>query len=347
MVAGDFNCALDPLKDRTSGAMESHIRSRAIIQHFMKELNLIHIWREENPDDLKFSCYSGVHISYSRTDFFLISTELRHKIKECSYDAILISDHAPNSLVYQDSKLVKDARIWRCKQKCLADPGFVSFLDEQISLYFETNTTETSASMRWEAFKAFIRGQIISIKCSKAKLTFQKAKNLETKIKEIENEYYRTTSAETHQNLLLLRAQYNELSASRALASLLRLKQSFYDQGEKPGKVLAWRLKQLQCERAITSLQSDQGETIFDPTEINEPFWNFYEGLYSSEIINDILELKVFLDSTNIPNVSENLWIHLEKDITVEELSAAIDSIKAGKTPGPDGLRIEIYKKKI
>lgn len=117
VVAGDFNCALDPANDRSSGAVESHIRSRATIQHFMKELNLIDIWREENPDDLKFSCYSGVHKSYSRIDLFLVSVELRYKIKECCYDAIVISDHAPNSLVYQDSKRVKDAKIWRCKQK--------------------------------------------------------------------------------------------------------------------------------------------------------------------------------------------------------------------------------------
>lgn len=39
VVADDFNCVLDPAKDRSSGA-ESHIRSRAVIQHFMKELNL-------------------------------------------------------------------------------------------------------------------------------------------------------------------------------------------------------------------------------------------------------------------------------------------------------------------
>ena len=57
---------------------------------------------------------------------------------------------------------------------------------------------QQKASVRWESFKAFIRGQIISITSSKAKLTFQKAKNLETKIKEIENEYYRTRSAESH-----------------------------------------------------------------------------------------------------------------------------------------------------
>lgn len=260
----------------------------------------------------------------------MISAELRHKIKECTYDAILISDHAPNSLVYQDSKLVKDARIWRCKQKWLTDPGFVSFLDEQIGFYFETNTTETSASTRWEAFKANIRGQIISITSSKARSTFEKAKNLETNITEMENEYYQTRSTESHQKLLLLRAQYNELSASRAVASLLRLKQSFYDQGEKPGKVLAWRLKQLQSEKVIISLLSDQGEPIVDPTEINETFKTFYEGLYSSEMINVNSELKAFLNSINIPKIPEILKANLEKDITVEEISLAIDdSIKA------------------
>lgn len=273
---------------------------------------------------------------------FLTSAELRHKIKECSYDAILISNHAPNSLVYQDSKLVKDARIWRCKQKWLADPGFASFLDEQISLYLETNTTETSASTRWEAFKAFIRGQIISITSSKAKLTFQKAKNLETNIKEIEISIIELG----HQNLIkiycCLEHNTTKYLHQKAMASLLRLKQSFYDQGEKPGKVLAWRLKQLQSERAITSLQGDQGETIVDPTEINESFRKFYEGLYSSEILNENSELKVFLDSINIPNIPESFRTNLDKDITLEELSDAIDSIKAGKAPGPDGLPIEI-----
>lgn len=104
VVAGDFNCALDPVKDKSSGAVESHIGSRVTIHHFMKEFNLIDIWREENPPDLKFSCYSSIHKSYSRIDLFLISAELRHKVKECTYDAILISDHAPNSLVLKASE---------------------------------------------------------------------------------------------------------------------------------------------------------------------------------------------------------------------------------------------------
>ena len=49
------------------------------------------------------------------------------------------------------------------------DPAFVDFLDKQIDLYFECNTSETSASIRWLAFKAFIRGQIICFTSLKKK----------------------------------------------------------------------------------------------------------------------------------------------------------------------------------
>jgi len=39
----------------------------------------------------------------------------------------------------------------------------------------------------------------------------------------------------------LLRTQYNEITHEKAAANLLRLKQQLYDQGEKPGRLLAWR----------------------------------------------------------------------------------------------------------
>lgn len=41
MVAGDFNCTLDSVRDRSTGADQSHHRSRSIIHQFMKEMNLI------------------------------------------------------------------------------------------------------------------------------------------------------------------------------------------------------------------------------------------------------------------------------------------------------------------
>ena len=100
IMAGDFNCTLDPQKDRSSGVDQSHLRSRGVIHHFMKEMNLIDVWREDNPTGKKYSCYSSTHKTYSRIDLFLVSALLKYKIKDVSYDAILLSDHAPNSLIY-------------------------------------------------------------------------------------------------------------------------------------------------------------------------------------------------------------------------------------------------------
>lgn len=49
--------------------------------------------------------------------------------------------------------------------------------------------------------------------------------------------------------LAVQRAHYNELSSNKALVSINRLQQSFYDQGEKAGKLLAWRIEDFAgCE---------------------------------------------------------------------------------------------------
>lgn len=70
-------------------------------------------------------------------------------------------------MVYTESKLVCLPPKQRFQTNWLQDPKFVEFLGKQIDSYFKINTTQTSASVRWEAFKAFIRGQIISYTSAK------------------------------------------------------------------------------------------------------------------------------------------------------------------------------------
>ena len=80
-----------------------------------------------------------------------------------------------------------------------------------------------------------------------------------------------------------LKAKYNVLSTNKATKSLMRLKQSYYEQGERAGKLLAWRIKQMQAERAINSILTDKGDTTSDPKEINDTFQCIYQNLYGSE----------------------------------------------------------------
>lgn len=51
------------------------------------------------------------------------------------------------------------------------------------------------------------------------------------------------------------------------------------------------------------------------------------------------------MDKLRIPTVSEEFDEKLEGNLNEEEISKAVDSMKSGKMPGPDGLPIDIYKK--
>lgn len=48
----------------------------------------------------------------------------------------------------------------------------------------------------------------------------------------------------------------------------MKLKQSYNEQGEKASKLPAWRIKQMETERAINTIQTDEGLVTSDPKEI-------------------------------------------------------------------------------
>lgn len=62
-----------------------------------------------------------------------------------------------------DSVISKSIQKWMQDFKCL------HFLGNQIDTYVEINTAQTTAIIRWEAFKAFIGGQIMSYTSQKAR----------------------------------------------------------------------------------------------------------------------------------------------------------------------------------
>lgn len=58
------------------------------------------------------------------------------------------------------------------------------------------------------------------------------------------------------------------------------LKQHYYDQSEKAGTLLAWRIKKILSEKAITCIVNSTGSLMADPSEINNSFREFYTELY-------------------------------------------------------------------
>ncbi len=164
---------------------------------------------------------------------------------------------------------MRDPPKWRFQQRWLLDPAFIEFLGQHIDILFEMNTDETFPAVRWDSFKAYIRGQIISFTSTKSRTDNHQMKSLEFQIKNLEKDLFQNQCKDivTHQKLLLLSTQFNEISANKAASSMLKLRQSYYDQGEKTGRLLAWCIKQQVSERAISYVEDDKGNTVIDPVD--------------------------------------------------------------------------------
>ena len=167
---------------------------------------------------------------------------------------------------------------------------------------------------------------------------------LEKEIGKLEEELFSNNTPELQQKVSIKRAQYNELSSNKALSDLTRLRQSFYEQGEKAGKLLAWRIKVLQSERAISEITNSSGALTTDPTEINDTFKSYYEKLYTSEPPSDPMLQTTFLDGLEFPRLSDDERNVLDRPIQLAELFEAVGEMSGGKAPGPDGIPIDIYK---
>uniref|UniRef100_A0A3P9D500 exodeoxyribonuclease III n=1 Tax=Maylandia zebra TaxID=106582 RepID=A0A3P9D500_9CICH len=167
IIGGDFNCALDPNLDRSSQTDTTHTQTRKILFNYMKDLRLNEVWRTRNPNNREFSCFSSSYQSHSRIDYFLISTELLPCVENCWYNSIVISDHAAVCLSVRLGEVDQGVKRWRMQTFLLKDPSFVKFIETCIDQYFQINKDETTASIRWEAFKAYIRGEIISYSSNK------------------------------------------------------------------------------------------------------------------------------------------------------------------------------------
>lgn len=135
LMAGDFNCTLDPKLDHSSGVDSSHIQSRKKLLKYVNDLNLCDPWRSLNPDKLEFSCYSSRFKSYSRIDYFLISNSMLFSVVDCNYNSILLSDHSPSSLIYRVPRLVKSTPRWRFHPRWLSDSNFLLFVEAQIEIF--------------------------------------------------------------------------------------------------------------------------------------------------------------------------------------------------------------------
>ena len=76
-------------------------------------------------------------------------------------------------------------------------------------------------------------------------------------------------------------------------------------------------------------------------SDINKVFASFYNQLYKSEVNPGRSDYDAFFSKIELPEISEDQKESLGRPISVDEVKRAISSMRAGKSPGLDGLILQ------
>lgn len=224
----------------------------------------------------------------------MLPVQLAHHVLAVDYLPRLLSDHSPFAMSLSMPDKIRGTYRWRFKSTLLNQDDFVTFIKEQINVFTLTNKPScTNKFILWETLKAYIKRQCIAYTKGLAKQGNSKLENLEAEITDLEKVYQKKPSKCLHRNLLNKKREYNSLNTYQAERTITRLRQRYYELGEKSHKVLAWQLKTDENKQIMSSI--DTGKNItYNPIEINSTFREFYKELYSSQVSDDVSNEKMY-----------------------------------------------------
>lgn len=119
-------------------------------------------------------------------------------------------------------------------------------------------------------------------------------------------------------------------------------RQTYYESGAKSSKILTRKLQKQRADNTIYKIRDTDSKTIqYKQDEIQRIFRKYYKGLYTRPQLEGAEQIDDFLKSLNLPVISEQQNEILTAPVTEIELNSAISTLKANKSPGPDGFPSE------
>lgn len=119
ILGGDLNMVLDPGLDTTSGKTSISFRALKYLKQLLRTQHLVDSWRVLHNEVKDYSYYSKVHKMYSRIDVFMVDQFYLENVRNCTIEAITISDHAPITLTLSPIKAGYIERTWRLNESLL------------------------------------------------------------------------------------------------------------------------------------------------------------------------------------------------------------------------------------
>ena len=334
IIGGDFNCPPNPILDKKGGLLIPRKSVVTTIENLQEELDLVDIWRVENPERKSFTWSQNSPMIFCRLDYWLISNSLHDLVKTTDIIPSVKTDHAAISLeLVNDSNDIKGPGLWKMNCSLLDDEDYVNDITEKIPIWLAEGRKDLSNSRSiWDWLKYNIRAHTIQ-------LSKRKARERNEREQKLQEEYakakfiFETDPNDQNANTLNSAKDTLELFYEEKVKGIIsRARARWHEHGEKSTKYFLNLEKRNHIKKHMRKLNIN-GSITTDPFNILNEQQSFYQELYRSRNMNNEA-IESFLKDLLIPKLSEEQKMSCEGKITSEECTLLLECFQNNKILG-------------
>jgi hypothetical protein len=223
----------------------------------------------------------------------------------------------------------------------LTNNEFVTGLNTKLEEWKEMEFA--NATIKWDFLKYKIREFAMRF----SKKYWKKQREIETtlqkELEELNSRFADTPNEELSNACDAKRLELENLYERKTEGAIVRARANWHEHGEKSNKYFLNLEKRNQSKKNIKQLNVD-GKMINNPDSIISEQAKFYKALYSSRNGYSDQGFDEFTEGLNVPHLADELKQSCEGILTNMECQKVIKEMKNNKSPGNDGLPIELYK---
>ena len=253
-----------------------------------------------------------------------------------TYLSSIMTDHRALYMVIDFHNYERGKGFWKMNTSLLSETDFLNTINTEIQMTTESSQEKDPCTL-WEILKTRIKKKTMEYSRKKS----SEDKLIIAQLAEKVNEYEARLPLVKEEDDLLTATKFEleDKMMERAKGLMFRSKVRWYEQGEKNTKYFYALEKTKYNAKTCFKIINEEQEEIEDPQEILEVQRKFYEDLYSKDE-----NVEFTMNNTTGITVPEPIQKNQDVQITTQELETAIKKMNNCKTPGEDGLPIEIYK---
>jgi len=344
---GDFNFVPDPLRDRLlPGPAAAAAHPDVSTQRLWAEClpTLADAWRRRHPARRCFTYVTGT--AASRLDRFYVSPELLPRLAVCSVSSAVVGDHRPVSisLVGLQPSSLGPPRA-RVRVEFASSPpllqAFQGWLDQQLA---SAPADDLGLLVWWPFFKR---------RCADKCAALQRAHRAQARGAKVEGDKVAAMLAQLDTGdssalpaVLAARQCFADALAAEEGERALCRRQAWVHAGERPGPALSRCFRPRSQDSQVPALRNAGGRLVHQGRSCARLAARTFARVSARPVVDPAARQEVLQALAGGRRLSAEQAAALGATaVTAEEVGRALRSAPPGRSPGLDGIPVELYRR--